>query len=60
MVGMVQSVGDWWILHGRPMSRAALTDYLTTLLWQGLGGVRAAADIPGGLPVRPDPRGLLA
>ena len=49
MVGMVQSVGDWWILHGRPMSRAALTDYLTTLLWQGLSGVRAAADIPGGL-----------
>jgi AcrR family transcriptional regulator len=49
MVGMVQAVGDWWILHGRPMSRAALTDYLTTLLWNGLAGVRAAADVPGGL-----------
>ena len=49
MVGMVQAVGDWWILHGRPMNRAALTDYLTTLLWNGLSGVRAAADLPGGL-----------
>jgi hypothetical protein len=49
MVGMVQSVGDWWILHDRPMSRVALTEYLTTLLWHGLEGVRAAADIPGGL-----------
>lgn len=48
MVGMVQSVGDWWIRHGRPMSRAALTDYLTTLLWHGLSGIRAAADLPAG------------
>jgi hypothetical protein len=55
MVGMVQSVGDWWILHGRPMSRPALTDYLTTLLWNGLAGVRAAADIPGGLAAAPTP-----
>jgi AcrR family transcriptional regulator len=41
MVGMVQSVGDWWILHDRPISRAALTEYLTKLLWNGLEGVRA-------------------
>jgi AcrR family transcriptional regulator len=46
MVGMVQSVGDWWILHGRPMSRPALTDYLTTLLWNGLAGVRARPTSP--------------
>jgi AcrR family transcriptional regulator len=46
MVGLVQSVGDWWIRHDRPMRREALTDYLTTLLWQGLDGVRAAADLP--------------
>jgi AcrR family transcriptional regulator len=62
MVGMVQAVGDWWILHGRPMNRAALTDYLTTLLWNGLSGVRAAADLPGGLaapapPTTPTRRG---
>ena len=50
MVGMVQSVGDWWILHSRPMSRAALTDYLTTLLWHGRSGIQAAADLPMGLP----------
>lgn len=49
MVGMVQAVGDWWMTHGRPMRRAALTDYLTTLLWHGIVGVRAAADRPGGL-----------
>jgi hypothetical protein len=48
MVGLVQSVGDWWIGHGRPMSRAALTDYLTTLLWHGLSGIQAAADLPDG------------
>lgn len=52
MVGMVQAVGDWWMRHGQPMSREALTDYLTTLLWQGIAGVRAAADIPGGLAAR--------
>ena len=49
MVGLAQSVADWWILHSRPMSRAALTEYLTTLLWDGLAGIRAAADLPGGL-----------
>jgi AcrR family transcriptional regulator len=52
MVGMVQSVGDWWMSHGRPMSREALTDYLTTLLWEGLVGVRRVADVPGGLAAR--------
>ncbi len=46
MVGLAQSVGDWWILHSRPMSRAALTGYLTTLLWDGLSGIREAADLP--------------
>jgi AcrR family transcriptional regulator len=49
MVGMVQAVGDWWMDHGQPMSREALTDYLTTLLWRGIEGVRASADVPGGL-----------
>ena len=48
MVGMVQAVGDWWILHSRPMSRAALTDHLVTLLWDGLSGIQAAADLPVG------------
>jgi AcrR family transcriptional regulator len=49
MVGLTQAVGTWWILHSRPMSRVALTDYLTTLLWDGLSGMNRAADLPGGL-----------
>jgi AcrR family transcriptional regulator len=46
LVGFVQSVGDWWMAHGRPIRRAALTEYLTTLLWSGIDGVRRAADFP--------------
>jgi AcrR family transcriptional regulator len=46
MVAMVQAVGDWWMTNQRPISRAALTDYLTTLLWDGVAGVRRSADLP--------------
>jgi len=49
LVGCVQSVGDWWLRHHQPISQQALTDYLTTLLWNGISGVSAAADRPGGL-----------
>jgi AcrR family transcriptional regulator len=42
LVGMVQSAGDWW-LERRTMSRAALTDYLTTLIWGGVAGVLGSA-----------------
>jgi AcrR family transcriptional regulator len=38
LVGMVQSAGDWW-LERRTMSREALTDYLTTLIWGGMSAV---------------------
>jgi AcrR family transcriptional regulator len=38
LVGMAQSAGDWW-LERRTMSRAALTDYLTTIIWGGIAGV---------------------
>jgi AcrR family transcriptional regulator len=38
LVGMVYTTGDWW-LRRRTMSRAALTDYLTTIIWSGLAGV---------------------
>lgn len=38
LVGMVQSAGDWW-LERRTMSREAITDYLTTLVWGGVAGV---------------------
>jgi AcrR family transcriptional regulator len=49
IVGYVQTVGDWWLRSRQPISREALADYLTTFLWGGVVGVRAAADIPGGL-----------
>jgi hypothetical protein len=42
----VQAVGDWWILHGQPIRRQALTDYLTELLWGGIDGLRRSADLP--------------
>jgi AcrR family transcriptional regulator len=51
IVGFVQTVGDWWLRRQQPISRAALGDYVTTLLWGGVAGVRAAADEPGGLAV---------
>jgi AcrR family transcriptional regulator len=38
MVGMVQSAGDWWV-ERRTMSRAALTEYLTAMIWGGLADV---------------------
>ena len=58
LVGMVQSAGDWW-LERRTMSRAALTDYLTTLIWSGVSGVLTMADAAPPAPLRvvpPTPR----
>ena len=46
LVGFVQSVGDWWMEHGRPIRREALTGYLTALLWGGIDGLRRSADLP--------------
>ncbi len=51
IVGFVQTVADWWLRREQPISRAALADYLTTFLWGGVAGIRAAADTPGGLAV---------
>lgn len=51
LVGLVQSAGDWWVRHGRPISRSALTSYLTTLIWDGIHGVLTAAQAaPAGPP----------
>jgi AcrR family transcriptional regulator len=41
LVGLVQSAGDWW-LERRTMSRAALTGYLTSIIWGGLSEVLGA------------------
>jgi AcrR family transcriptional regulator len=46
IVGLVQAVGDWWMRRNRPLGRQALVEYLTTLLWEGIAGVKAAADLP--------------
>ena len=42
LAGMVYTAGDWW-LQRRTMSRSALTDYLTNLIWGGLVGVLGQA-----------------
>src|SRR4051794_6245235 len=45
MVGMVHSAGDWW-LERQSMSRSALAEYLTSLIWGGLAGAYAASGVP--------------
>ncbi|SHG36340.1 TetR/AcrR family transcriptional regulator [Streptoalloteichus hindustanus] len=49
LVGMVQAAGDWW-LERRSMSREALTDYLTQIIWHAVDGVLRS----GGIYVEPD------
>jgi AcrR family transcriptional regulator len=51
LVGMVQSAGDWW-LERQTMSREAVTDYLTTLIWGGIAGVLGAATTTSPAPLR--------
>ena len=46
IVGMVHHAGDWWI-RSQTMSRDALTDYLSTLLWSGFSGLREATAAAG-------------
>lgn len=48
LVGLVESVGDWWLRNRQPVSREGLTEYLTALIWSGLSGLIAAADLPIG------------
>ncbi len=38
VVGMVQNVGDWW-LERQTMSRDAVVEYLTQLIWMAIDGV---------------------
>lgn len=38
LVGMAHLCGDWWVGR-RTISRAALVDYLVTLVWDGLGAL---------------------
>jgi AcrR family transcriptional regulator len=43
LVGYVQTVGDWWLRQQQPISRPALGEYLTTLLWGGVAGLSEGA-----------------
>lgn len=47
IVGMVHAAGDWWV-DRRSMPRARLVQYLTDLLWDGIGRIdlSAATDRP--------------
>ncbi len=50
IVGMVHHAGDWWV-RNPSMSRAALTEVITVLLWNGFSGLReptTGAGSPGG------------
>lgn len=49
IVGMVHSAGHWWI-RSRSMSRAALTEHLTTLLWSGFDGMSAPESATSSAP----------
>jgi AcrR family transcriptional regulator len=49
VVGYVQSAGDWWLRQQQPISREALSDYLSSFLWGGVAGIAQAADVPGDL-----------
>lgn len=44
LVGLVRSAGEWW-LERQSMSRQALADYLTSMIWSGFAGAYAAAGI---------------
>ncbi|MFC6092177.1 TetR/AcrR family transcriptional regulator [Saccharothrix sp. BKS2] len=49
LVGMVQNAGDWW-LDRQSMTRASLSDYLTTIIWHAIDGLLRSA----GVEIDPD------
>jgi AcrR family transcriptional regulator len=55
LVGLVQSTGEWW-LEQRTMSRGALVDHLTRLIWTGLAGLLGEAEPAGATPSLPAAR----
>lgn len=44
IVGMVQTTGEWW-LERRSMTRDALVEYLTTIIWAAIDGFLRQHDI---------------
>jgi AcrR family transcriptional regulator len=61
LVGAVHTAGAWW-LQRQTMSRAALTEYLSRIIWYSVDGVLRAGgvvidpDKPIELPQRTEPR----
>jgi hypothetical protein len=51
LVGMVHAAGDWWV-ERRTMPRARLVEYLTSLLWDGIGGIAQSSVLGRPLPAR--------
>ncbi|TCO58651.1 TetR/AcrR family transcriptional regulator [Actinocrispum wychmicini] len=49
IVGMVQTTGEWW-LERRSMSRDAIVEYLTTIIWAAIDGFLRQR----GLQIAPD------
>jgi AcrR family transcriptional regulator len=46
MVGFIRSAGQWWLGHRDEMTRAELTDYLTSVLWGGAAGLTDGRNTP--------------
>jgi AcrR family transcriptional regulator len=40
IVGYVKAAGDWWLDNPGQLSRAELTESLTTFLWSGAAGIQ--------------------
>jgi AcrR family transcriptional regulator len=53
VVGLVRSAGEWW-LERQTMSRQALADYVTSLIWTGFAGAYevAGVEIDSRAPIR--------
>jgi AcrR family transcriptional regulator len=45
IVGLVQGAGEWWLEHPAEMTREALIDHLTVLIWHGIDGVLRSGGI---------------
>jgi len=50
-LGFVRAAGLWWLDHPDKMTRQALVEYLTTLLWDGAASIYGGGDLPR--PFRP-------
>ena len=54
MVGFIRAAGQWWLVNRDAMTRAELADYLTTLLWGGVAGLRSGDEaLPATFRLRP-------